>query len=299
MDPRLAGLLVLLPLLGAACGREAPRTLPVPTPPPSVETPGVTPTEIRFAAVGDIGDGNDVQRKVGARIAALHAERPIDVLLLLGDIIYPDGNGARYGAKFGDPWRVVLDAGIPMAAVLGNHDVQTRSGRDVVERFGMPSRYYSFRRGPVTFFALDTNRFDTGQLEWLRAELQGADTPWRIPFMHAPAYSSGQHGSTNYVQRGLDPISREFDVPLVLAGHDHDYERTHPIGGTVYVVAGTGCCVRSVGRSDFTAVALSEPGVLLGEADGERLLLRFVGIDGGVLDEATLQTIDRVGAAPA
>lgn len=258
-----------------------PTAEPVPPPAPPLDA-------VRFAAVGDIGDGNDVQRRVGERIAALHAERQIDVLLLLGDIIYPDGDGARYETNFARPWRAVLDAGIRMEAALGNHDVQTRSGADIMELFGMPHRYHAFALGPVAFFAHDSNRFDRPQLDWLRASLNDTTQPWRIVFLHAPAYSSGRHGSTTYVQRGLDPITREYRIPLVLAGHDHNYERTHPIGGTVHVVAGTGCCLRPVGRSDFTAFAASEPGVLVGDAAGGTLELAFVHADGRVLDRATI-----------
>lgn len=305
MDRRLRPLASLLLVVLGACGpAEPPRQDALPT--PTTAAPTITPSPpdtspppdtVRFAAVGDIGDGSDVQRRVGERIAALHASEPIDALLLLGDMVYPDGAGHRYETNFAEPWRPVLEAGIPMLAALGNHDVQTRDGADMMERFEMSSRYYAHRLGPVTLFALDTNRFDGEQLEWLRSELASSETPWNIPFMHAPAYSSGHHGSTGYVQRGLDPIAREYEIALVIAGHDHDYERTQPIGGTTYVVAGTGCCLRPVERSDFTAVSFSEPGVVLVEADEERLVLEFVHADGRVLDSVELDRSEVVSPA--
>jgi 3',5'-cyclic AMP phosphodiesterase CpdA len=279
--------LLLVFLVGACSPPESgPAATPDPTPTALAEATPEPRDSVRFAAVGDIGEGNDVQHRVGQRIAALHAQRPIDVLLLLGDIIYPDGAGHRYQARFAEPWAPVLEAGIPMLASLGNHDVQTASGRDVMELFDMPARYYSATVGPSTFLALDTNRMESEQLQWLRSELAEDGSPWQIPFMHAPPYSSGWHGSTGYVQRALDPIAREFEVPLVIAAHDHNYERTHPIAGTVYLVVGTGCCLRPVGESEFTAISFSEPGVLIGEADEERLSLEFVHADGHVLDAA-------------
>jgi len=265
-----------------ATPEAAATSTPEPTPPP---TPRTT---IRFVAVGDIGQGNDVQRRVGARIVELHRQRPIDVLLLLGDIIYPDGAGHRYEERFAEPWRPVLDAKIAMAAALGNHDVQTDGGRDVMDLFEMPERYYEVDVGPATFYALDTNRFDAEQRRWLRDALAEDSAGWKIPFMHAPPYSSGMHGSTGSVRDGLDPILDEFEVPLTLAAHDHNYERTHPVDGTTHVVAGTACCLRPVERSDFTAVAFSEPGVVVGDLDGELLVLRFVHADGRVLDEVEL-----------
>ena len=50
------------------------------------------------------------------------------------------------------------------------------------------------------------------------------------------------------------PILEKHKVPLVLNGHDHDYERTTPQNGVTYVVTGGGGVgVRPVGTSSFTA----------------------------------------------
>lgn len=297
MPPRrlLAALLLVLVACGGPTSPESarvqgtPRATPTPAP-----TPAPTPTPVpdvsdgvRFAAVGDIGQGNAVERRVGDRIAAIHRDDPLDALLLLGDLVYPDGAGERWESRFGEPWRAVLDAEVPLRAALGNHDVQTRDGADMMERFSMPGRYYSFREGPVAFFALDSNRLDDEQLEWLDAELDATDAPWRVLFLHEPPYSSSPyHGSSLRARRALEPLIKRHDVQLVLAAHDHNYERTRPIDGTVYVVAGTGCCLREEGRSDDTAYAASVPGVAVFEADPSRMVMRFVADDGRVLDAA-------------
>jgi len=64
---------------------------------------------------------------------------------------------------------------------------------------------------------------------------------------HAPYSASVNHGSTLRVQKEWVPIFERYRVDVVLTGHDHDYERTHPIlanqkvaagQGVVYVVAG-------------------------------------------------------------
>ena len=45
-----------------------------------------------------------------------------------------------------------------------------------------------------------------------------------------------------------------YGVDLVLAGHDHNYERTHAIDGVTYVVSGAGGRgTRPVSNSSFTA----------------------------------------------
>jgi hypothetical protein len=67
----------------------------------------------------------------------------------------------------------------------------------------------------------------------------------------------------------------------VLAGHDHDYERSKPIDGVTYVVSGGGGRgTRGVGRSSFTAFS---------EAVCHLLYVTVTG------DELTLHAIDGVG----
>ena len=62
--------------------------------------------------------------------------------------------------------------------------------------------------------------------------------------LHEPPYSSGKHGSSLKVRQVIHPLARKYGVELVLAGHDHDYERTKAIDGVTYVVSGSG------GRTD-------------------------------------------------
>ena len=57
------------------------------------------------------------------------------------------------------------------------------------------------------------------------------------------------------VREAWSPLFAEFDVPLVLAGHDHDYQRSRPQDGVTYVVSGGGAKLRPTGREDFTAVS--------------------------------------------
>jgi hypothetical protein len=75
--------------------------------------------------------------------------------------------------------------------------------------------------------------------------------------MHHPAYSAGDHGSTADVQETWSPLFAEYDVPLVLAGHDHDYQRSKPVDGVTYVISGAAAKLRATGTKDFTAVSSS------------------------------------------
>ena len=89
--------------------------------------------------------------------------------------------------------------------------------------------------------------------------------------------------------RPIVAIVARHHVDLVLAGHDHHYERTRPIDGTTYVVSGGGCKTTGVGRSDFTVVAESTLQFLHVDIHGDRLTARSVRPDGSLADRFELR----------
>lgn len=281
--------LALLGILVACTGATDPFPEDTPftpsTPSPTTPSPPTPLGAVRFAAVGDVGDGSTNERRVAEAIARAHAREPLDLLLLLGDLIYPRGNPAEFEQKFAEPYRPVTDAGIELRAALGNHDIQT-DREAFLERFRMPGRFYAFSRGPVDFYSVDTSRgaVDDEQLAWLDEELTASTAPWRIVFTHVPLFSSGMHGSNLVLQDQLGNLLATHDVALLLAGHDHNYERTEPIQGTVHVIAGTGCCLRRVGRSAFTERSDSRLSFVLVEATPTEIRLEAVAVDGTVFD---------------
>ena len=71
------------------------------------------------------------------------------------------------------------------------------------------------------------------QLVWLRDALASSRARWKVVFLHHSIYSAatrpGGHGSERSVlrlRRLLDPIFVDGGVDLVLAGHDHHYDRS-------------------------------------------------------------------------
>jgi hypothetical protein len=79
----------------------------------------------------------------------------------------------------------------------------------------------------------------------------------------------------------MQPIIEKHHVQLVLAGHDHDYERIKPQNGVSYVVTGGGGRgTYEVGSSTFTA---------LSEA-----VIHFVYLEVGT-DEMVMHAIDAEG----
>ena len=221
-----------------------------------------TSQRLRWLAVADTGSGDANQRAVGQQMAAVHRRRPVDLVVLGGDNIYPSGDMALIEATFRRPYADLLAAGVPFHAVLGNHDIRTANGDPQVayKPFGMQGRFYNLRRGPVEFFLLDTNgKADwQRQVSWLRSVLARSTAPWKVVVGHHPIYSSGFYGNDPGLQAKLAALMRRHGVQLYINGHEHNYERSVPIDGITYlVVGGGGASLRPVIPTAQSATASS------------------------------------------
>lgn len=213
---------------------------------------------LRFAIAGDVGTGGEAAYRTSAIMNELEAERAFDALLLLGDNVYEDGDPADVGAKVLEPFGPVLDGGTQMLAVLGNHDVRNDNGPGQADALGMPGRWYATEIDTVTIISLDsTQASNPEQRAWLDATLDSITTQWTIVMMHHPPFSAGWHGNHPGAQTHLVPLFEEYGVDLVFSGHDHDYQRSAPINGVVYIVTGAAAKLRATGSDDFTAVSWS------------------------------------------
>jgi 3',5'-cyclic AMP phosphodiesterase CpdA len=244
--------------------------------------------EVRLAAVGDVGTGDRKERSTADAINAIPGR--YDGLVLLGDNVYPSGDPDRIANTVFRPFRETLEEGTDLLAVLGNHDVMDGNGPGQVAALDMPGRWYAWHRGPVLLIVLDSTRpDDPQQLAWLERTLATATEPWRIVALHHPPYSAGWHGSSINVRHAFEPLFERFGVELVLAGHDHDYQRSKPIHGVTYIVSGAGATARPTSRASFTAESWSTQHFIDLEVWCDHLLVQAVGQDGLVYDHATLE----------
>ena len=220
------------------------------------------PSSVRVLAVADTGSGNSRQKAVADQMAAVHQRKPVDLVLMAGDNIYPDGDLKKVEATFLTPYRALLKAGVPFHAALGNHDIRTGNGDPQVAYppFGMGGRWYRLRRGPVEFFVIDTNVNAAWQHQkpWLRKALAASTAPWKVVVGHHPLYSSGFYGDDPQAIARLTPLFRQYGVQLYINGHDHHYERSRLIDGTTYlIVGGGGASLRPVVPDEHSARAVS------------------------------------------
>jgi tartrate-resistant acid phosphatase type 5 len=195
--------------------------------------------DTRLIAIGDFGVGGQRQRLMGVDVERFAARREVDGLVTLGDNDYTETPAAFEANWLGSFGWVAAD-GLLVAGTLGNHDVRVNGGRYEFELLGMPSRFYSRRVGRVELFLLDSNGIGERQRLWLDRALATSTARWKIVAMHHPAYSCGGYLGTLRVQRKLVPIFEQRGVDLVLAAHDHNYQRFAASKGITYVVHGGG-----------------------------------------------------------
>lgn len=269
MNYRRCGCLSVI-FLGTACAQSVP-----------------PPDSFRCAVIGDTGTGGRGQYAISSRLTEQHRMSPFGAVLMLGDNLYGRQDSSDFRAKFERPYAPLLEAGVPFYAVLGNHDSPAQT---TYKPFHMDGRkYYTFRpQANVQFYAVDSNRVDAGQLAWLERELAASTSEWKIVFFHHPIYSSGaRHGSNLQLRATLEPLFVKYRVSLVLAGHDHFYERIKPQQGVLYFVAGSAAKLRmgNVRKSALTERAFDrDNSFLLLDISADRLHYRAISRAGDTVD---------------
>ncbi|MGE0129649.1 MAG: metallophosphoesterase [Blastocatellales bacterium] len=261
---------------------------------------GATPAKnkIKFAAIGDFGTGDGGQAGIAAQILRDHQTSPLDLILAVGDNIYPDGGGRHFVKKFERPYAGLLNHGVKFHAVLGNHDV--RDGRHDQCRyphFNMNGQnYYTLKKGDglVEFFMADSTDFDSAQTGWLEGALRASTAKWKIAVFHHPIYSSAEtHGSDLKLRRIIEPLLNRYGVNAVFSGHDHIYERTRPQKGIQYFVTGAGGKVRDGDidmRSPFREVTFDRDNHYMQvEIDDQQINFRAISRSGAVIDSGTIR----------
>jgi hypothetical protein len=271
----------------------------VPTAGPAFAADAGAPT--RFVAIGDYGFAGPDEEAVADLVKAARPE----FILTLGDNNYPLGAADTIDLNIGlfyhdyiAPYVGRFGCGADrnrFFPALGNHDWMTAGARPYLDYFDLPGneRYYDVAWGPVHLFALDSdpsepdgNTADSAQGRWLQRALASSTAPWKIVYMHHAPYSSGPHGSA----LALRWPYKAWGADLVLAGHDHTYER-FDVDGLTFIVNGLGGTVTyPLGTPVSGSVARFNErwGAIFFEADATSLRGRFRTIAGGEIDSFTL-----------
>jgi hypothetical protein len=249
---------------------------------------------LKFAVLGDFGNGNRQQYELAAVMAKVHARFPYELVITVGDNIYGNERPQDMKKKFEDPYKPLLDAGVKFYASLGNHDDRTQS---LYKLFNMDGRtYYTFKapKEDVRFFALESDYPTPAQMAWLEKEMGSAGEKWKIPYFHHPLYSSGKrHGSHSDLRDVLEPIFVKNGLSVVFAGHDHFYERTRPQQGITHFVVGSGGQLRR-GNIDRKSPILAlgfdtDQAFLVAEIKDDLLTFNAISRTGAIIDSGVIE----------
>lgn len=245
-----------------------------------------------FTAFGDQGT---VPGTLGPMSALVAAQKPA-FHLHAGDLAYAVPNPEHYPTDTGfEPayWDTYLrgiskyvSASVPWQVSVGAHEIEPLGHRGYdgfLTRF--PQAYdhssgtpvaHSFSYGNVGVIHLDGNEVSAqetsnsgyskgAQTAWLNRKLaalraSGSGIDFVVVVVNCCCYSTNQtHSSDGGLRDAWTPLFDKHDVDLVLSGHVHAYERTHPMratkrtrtvasggivhpatDGTTYICVGTG-----------------------------------------------------------
>lgn len=221
--------------------------------------------------VGVLGDSRGNFGKWGTIAQALAAATP--------DVIFFSGDAVDFGQSQKE-WDQFFTQGAPLLSKIaivsahGNHEsnavhfysqyAQPRDGAN----FGID--YGAVHLTVLNDTTIPSTDWKTTGTSFLGSDLGASDgAAWKMVMHHQPMYSSAAaHGSNLDIRAAWLPLIDQHKVDLVLAGHDHDYERSKPLrgdavqaqasSGTTYLVAGgAGALLYDSGTSSWTAYSKS------------------------------------------
>jgi hypothetical protein len=200
-----------------------------------------------IAAAGDIACGAGTSRGAPCKqmetSELLVQARPAAVLSL-GDNQYESGEFQDFQRYYDPSWGRLKPITRPAP---GNHDYATTGARGYFDYFAGVGRqtsevtgarsegWYSFNVGTWHIISLNSNCSAAGgcgansrQVAWLRQELQARrGVTCTLAFWHHPRFGSGQSRDDRTYQPFWE-VLYEFGADVVLAGHEHSYERFAP-----------------------------------------------------------------------
>ena len=207
-----------------------------------------------LVGAGDIADCRDL---TGAEATAKLLEQIPGTVMAVGDLAYPDGSKENF-ACYDKTWGRVKARTRPAP---GNHEFHAAGATPYFDYFGAAAGdpqngYYSYELGTWHIVVLNSECADVGgcgagsrQETWLRADLAAHPAACTLAYWHKPLFSSGSAHGNDVSVKPLWQALYDGNADVVVAGHDHNYERfapqnadgaADPARGIREFVAGTG-----------------------------------------------------------
>ena len=263
------------------------------------------------AAAGDGASGEATSAKVISTITSLNP----NLFLYLGDV-YENGSMAEFYNWYGNGssnfsvLRAITDP------TIGNHEYGNGiKGSGYFDYWNNIPNYYSFNAGGWHFISLNSNtsKIDVSptspQYLWLQQDLMANSQTCTIAYYHHPLFNIGAEGSTTAMS-SIWSLLAQYNVPIVLNGHDHDYQRWVPLNGsgqpstggiTEFVAGGAGHGLQTFVTTD-SRVAYSNDlnptafGVLLLQLSATSANFSYHSSNGSILDSGSIPCISGTSA---
>ena len=251
-------------------------------------------------SIAVLGDSRGGQAMWGKLIADAETTAMPDLILFTGDAVTSGAGQAEWDAFF-EHGASMLPY-VPLVMALGNHEANAINFFAQLAQPG-DEEVFSLDFGPVHVVALNDSPDDPttiagSQRAFLDADLAAhTAAPWKMLMHHKAMYSSSTgHGSNLTLRATWGPVVDAHRVDLVLAGHDHVYERTRPMRagsvdpeGTVYLVTGgAGAELYGTAVQDFSVMSVRANHYVTLTARAGRLEQRAFNDQGILLDTFTL-----------
>ena len=257
-------------------------------------TSGTIDTRQTLIAVGDVASC----LSQGDEATGVLVDGIAGTIILAGDIAYESGTTQEFHDCYDPSWGRHRARTRPAP---GNHEYDTPDAAPYYAYFGAnagpPGRgYYSFDLGAWHIVSLNSN-IDAGagsaQEQWLRADLAASTLHCTLAYWHHPLFSSGLQGNHAFM-RDLVRALYDFNADVVIAGHDHNYERFAPQtpDGVADQARGIREFVVGTGGRSITPIVVVQPnserryaagyGVLRLTLDAENYTWEFVPVTAGV-----------------
>jgi hypothetical protein len=288
--------LLLIPLLiviypGIPGDDTPPKAPPLPEGAPEIRFP-LKPNTVRWAVIGDNGTGEQPELEVANQMQRYWSLMKFDFVTMDGDNIYGGHTPADFRDKFELPYKPLLNEGVKFYASLGNHDDAAIEVN--YKPYNMNgNHYYTFQRGNVQFFVLDSNRMTEQQIAWLETNLKSSTAQWKIAYFHHPLYTCAMfHGPSLELRNVLMPIFKQYGVNAVWAGHEHVYEHLKDQEGIYFFLEGQSGQlrygnIRTACDQDQTHFDTDRTFMLV-EVDGDTMYFQTVARSGAIVDSGLL-----------
>jgi acid phosphatase type 7 len=231
-SPMLTRAQYVVLLLATACvaGSEPNTTPDLTAVPRSYQSPGeVWANEVNLVGAGDIAwcsnNGDEATAKLLDTLPG--------TVFTAGDNAYEEGTASQFADCYGPTWGRHKVRTRPSP---GNHDYETSGASAYYAYFGSRAGpagrgYYSYDVGSWHVISLNSNvsmADGSAQHTWLKNDLAASSAFCTLAYWHHPLFASGTQVGGSTASKPLWNLLFAAGADVIVAGHEHNYERFAP-----------------------------------------------------------------------